>query len=243
MGRFGAAFDQAQSGLAIAVEIDHVQWMAGANNTLGHLYLDLLDLKLAKEKYELALFHAKEVDSQNFISSSTGPLAQAHVLLGDLAQARACLAPVLTPEIPMISIGQRLMWKARAELALAEGDLSLALNIVERMASVETSEPVEGTISILWHLWARIMLATGKHSEAERLLLEGIENAQYFGEKSLLWKLYGTLSRVYRVQSRESDSGKTILIAQEIIDDLIATLPEKTMRNSFARRANGLLEE
>ncbi len=243
MGRFGAAFDQAQSGLAIAVEIDHVQWMAGANNTLGHLYLDLLDLKLAKEKYELALFHAKEVDSQNFISSSTGPLAQAHVLLGDLAQARSCLAPVLTPEIPMISIGQRLMWKARAELALAEGDLSLALNIVERMASVETSEPVEGTISILWHLWARIMLATGKHSEAERLLLAGIENAQYFGEKSLLWKLYGTLSRVYRVQSRESDSGKTILIAQEIIDDLIATLPEKTMRNSFARRANGLLEE
>jgi predicted ATPase/class 3 adenylate cyclase len=243
MGRFGEAIEVAHIGLAIAVDINHLQWIAGCYTSLGHIYLDLMEWELARDKYELALLHAEEVDSQNLISSSTGPLAQAHILLGDLAQARACLAPVLTPETPMISIGQRLTWMARAELALADSDISSALQIVNRLVSAGESMPADGVISILWHLRARIILATGKHAEAEQLLLAGIENARYFGEKALLWRLYETLSRVYRVQSRVSESRKTILMAQEIIDDLTTALPDETMRNSFSQIANGLLEE
>jgi predicted ATPase/class 3 adenylate cyclase len=243
MGRLGEAIEAAQIGLAIAVEINHLQWMSGSYGSLGYLYLDLLEWELAKEKFELALLHAEEVDSQNFISVSSGPLAQALILMGDLKQARAYLAPVLLPKTPMISIGQRLMWKARAELALVEGDIASALQIVDRLVSLGVSIPADGIMSTVWHLRARIMLATGKHAEAERLLLAAIENAQYFGEKSLLWKLYGTLLQVYRIQSRVQESSMTLLLAQGVIDDVTSTLPEETMRNNFAQRANSHLEE
>jgi tetratricopeptide (TPR) repeat protein len=243
MGRYGEAIEEAQTGLAIAVEIDHFQWMAGAYGTLGYLYHDLLDWEMARGNYELALEIAKEVDSQYFINSSAGELAQAHILLGDLAQARACLEPLISPETPMISVGQRILWKARAELALAESDNSLALQIADRLISAGASMPADGVISILWHMKARIMLAAGKQAEVERLLLDGIENAHHFGEKAQLWRLYGTLGRVYREQSNSTKAEAAISTAREIVDDLAATLPERDVRDSFIKRAQDHIEE
>jgi tetratricopeptide (TPR) repeat protein len=243
MGRFGEAIAEAQNGLAIAVDIDHLQWMAGAYIILGYLYIDLLHWETAREMSELALLRAKEVGSRNLIDLSTGALAQAHILLGDLEQARACFEPAISPETPMSSQGQRVLWKARAELALAESDSSLALHIVDRLISAGPSMPSDGVISVLWHLRARIMLAAGKHAEAERLLLAGIKNARHFGEKTLLWRLYGTLGRVYRVQSRAPESSEAISKAQEIVDDLASTLREEAMQDSFVQKAKDRLEE
>ena len=243
MGRYGEAIKEAQTALAIAVEIDHFQWMAGAYGTLGYLYLDLLDWELAREKFELALAIAKEVGSQYFINSSAGELAEVHILLRDLDQARACLEPEISPETPMNSIGQRILWKARAELALADGEISLALQIVDRLISAGASMPADGVISILWHMRARIMLAAGKYAEAERLLLAGIKNAQYFGERALLWKLYGTLGLAYRDQSLNLESSKAIRKAQEIVDMLASTLPDKAIQDEFTQRAKEHLED
>jgi tetratricopeptide (TPR) repeat protein len=217
--------------------------MAGAYIILGYLYIDLLHWETAREMSELALLRAKEVGSRNLIDLSTGALAQAHILLGDLEQARACFEPAISPETPMSSQGQRVLWKARAELALAESDSSLALHIVDRLISAGPSMPSDGVISVLWHLRARIMLAAGKHAEAERLLLAGIKNARHFGEKTLLWRLYGTLGRVYRVQSRAPESSEAISKAQEIVDDLASTLREEAMQDSFVQKAKDRLEE
>jgi hypothetical protein len=72
----------------------------------------------------LSPLHAKEVDSQNSISSITVQLTQ-------------------------------------ADLALAESDISLGQQIIDRLLSEGASTQTDRVISIVWHLCARIMLASG----------------------------------------------------------------------------------
>jgi predicted ATPase/class 3 adenylate cyclase len=243
MGFFGEAFAAAQDALAIAEEIKHIQWMAATNNVWGFLYLDLLDGEKARVHQALSLQHAREVNSQYFINISLGPLAEAHILLGDLESARTCLAPIISAKMPMSTQGQRAMWLARAELALAEGDYDLATKIVDDLITTAASLPAGGVISSLWYLRARILLAKGNAEDAGGLLRAAIRNAQRLGERTLLWRLYGTLGHVYRGQSKVDESGEAMKEALEMVDNIATTLPEKEMQADYSRRAKGYLEK
>ncbi len=241
MGRFGEALVEAQIGLDIAIEIEHLQWMSGAYLTQGHLYLDLLDAQAAGDRFERSLDMAKQVGSLNFINSASGGLGRACVLAGDLERAHDALAAVLGGEMPLQSLGQRISWVARTELALAEGEIDLALDTVARLTAA-TSRPVEGIISTVWHLRGKILLAGGAPQEAEACLLAAIQNASHFGETTMLWRLHGTLGQAFRAQSRPQDEKKAILKARQIVKEISSTIPDRSLRKQFVERARAQLE-
>ncbi len=122
----------AREGLALAEQIEHHEWMVNGHWELGTLYLDLLVLPEARASLEKAFTLAHEVGSWNWICIVSSFLARVLILQEDIKQAESILTAALEPDAPMQTIGQRLVWAARAELALARGDYGLALDITEQ---------------------------------------------------------------------------------------------------------------
>src|SRR5437667_10695054 len=89
----------------------------------------LLILPILHRVCKHALAH--EVGSWNWIRIVSGFLARVLLLQQDFKQAESILTAALEPDAPMQPIGQRLVWAARAELALTRGDHDLALDITD----------------------------------------------------------------------------------------------------------------
>jgi class 3 adenylate cyclase/tetratricopeptide (TPR) repeat protein len=235
-GDFGKALPMANNGISIAIEIDHTQWMAGAYKSLGDLQADLLDESSTLENFVLAVEMAERVGSQFFLLSSSGALASYQISVGNLDGAQKTLS-VIRADTPMISIGQRVCWGARGELALAQGDLKYGLEIVERMRQTAASLPADGVISVLWHLWARLLLANGQPEQAETQLRLAIRNAQYYGEKTLLWRTYRDLGHALAAQSKSEEAQAAIEEAKTLVQAIASTVSDMTLRNNFMKKA------
>jgi tetratricopeptide (TPR) repeat protein len=131
-GEYAQALELAQDGLRIAEEIGHRQWMAAGHWVLGALYLDLLVLPTAQQHLEQAVALAQESGSLFWIRTTTGFLAMTQMLQHDVTQAESLLTTALDPDTPSQTLGQRVVWYARAELALTRNNPSFALPSPQR---------------------------------------------------------------------------------------------------------------
>ncbi len=134
-GEYRRALDALQQSLLIAEEFEHRQWMVAAHWATGALYLDLLSPLMAQHHLKLALRLSHEIGSKHWINTSTGSLASACILQGELEQAESLLNAEFGGDAPVQTIGQRIAWCAQAELALARGDPALALQITQRLSA------------------------------------------------------------------------------------------------------------
>ncbi|MBL7201918.1 MAG: AAA family ATPase [Anaerolineae bacterium] len=241
-GQFGRALEAAHAALEIATAIGHREWMVGSQSALGALYADMLAPEEARPQLEQALALAERLQSRHWIHHATGSLAVACWLLDDLAQARAYLDAVLSPETAMDSVHKRTCWARRAELALREGDPSLALEIVERLIGSAPGMSPGRVIAFLWKVKAEALAAVGQTEQAGILLQAAVENAQATGERSLLWPLHASLARLYGRTHRRSEAAKEFAAAHQLIQELADTIPAPGLREGFLRRAHGMLE-
>ena len=132
-GEYARAQEVAQSGLDIAEDIEHRQWMTAGHRVLGALYLDLLVLSEAQQHLEQALTLAQEIGSWFWIRNSSALLASVYIGRSDLAQAEALLTAVPASDDPPQTLAHRLIWYVRAQLALAEGKPDRTLAITEQL--------------------------------------------------------------------------------------------------------------
>jgi len=132
-GDYTRALEFGQRGLDIAEEIEHQQWMTAAHCVLGVTYRDLLELSMARQHLEQAMSLANETYSLHWIRSATGHLASTYVLQKELAKAESILNEAIDANTPAQTLGQRLAWCARAELALAQGSPARALEIADQL--------------------------------------------------------------------------------------------------------------
>jgi hypothetical protein len=79
-------------------------------------------------------------------------LAPVYLLQQNQTSAEAILTAALEPDAPMQTIGQRLVWAARADLALAHSDPGTALDITERLIASASNLSAESVIPRLWKL-------------------------------------------------------------------------------------------
>src|SRR3989442_14334797 len=169
-GEYARALEVAQRGLAIAEEIEHRQSMTAGYRALGALYLDLLALSEARQHLEQALALAQEVGSWNWIRIISGFLAPAYLLQHDLTKADSILTAALEPDAAMQTVGQRLVWAARVELALARGDPGLALDLTDRLIASAANMSEERVIPRLWKLRGEALAMLHQEREAEAAL-------------------------------------------------------------------------
>ena len=158
-GQFGRALDTATSALRVASAIGHGEWIAGSRSILGALYTEMLAPEVARPYLEQALDLAQRLRSRHWIHHATGGLAATWLLLGQPARAGACLAAVVSGETGMDTMHKRTCWARRAELALAEGEPSLALEIADRLIATVPGLPPGRIVTSLWQLKGEALTA------------------------------------------------------------------------------------
>ena len=104
-GEYKRALETAQSGLAIAEEIGHRQWITAAHCALGALSLDFFALPTAQMHLEQALTGAREIGSAHWIRCATGYCASVAIAQQELAQAEALLQAGLDASYPNADAG------------------------------------------------------------------------------------------------------------------------------------------
>jgi tetratricopeptide (TPR) repeat protein len=204
-------------------------------------YLDLLALPEARQHLERALALAQEIGSRHWIRVVTGFLARVYLLQQDQASAEAILNAALEPDAAMQTTGQRLVWAARADLALARSDPGMALDITERLISSATNLSDERVIPRLWKLRGEALAALGRIEEAEATLRAAQEAAQAQGQRPLLWRIYVALGKLYQTRARLEESEQAFSIAREVIEELAANLPDERVREHFLSQATAML--
>ncbi len=239
-GEYARALEVAQRGLAIAEEIEHRQWMTAGHRALGALYLDLLALSEAQQHLEQALALAQEVGSWNWIRIISGFLAPAYLLQHDHASADSILTAALEPDAAMQTLGRRLVWAARADLALARGDPGLALDITERLIASAANLSSECIIPRLWKLRAEVLAALGRAAEAEAELRAAQEAAHAQGLRPLLWRISLAQGKLAHAQRRYEEAERRFAEALELLEDLASRLPDQTLQRHFLQHAQAL---
>jgi DNA-binding SARP family transcriptional activator len=240
-GRYGQALEVSQRGLEIASQMGHREWIVGNRCALGSLYLELLAPEEARQHFESALALAEELRSQYWIHHATGALAATFCLLDDRTQAQILLDSVLSAETPMDSLARRYCWAIRAELALYQGDLALALDITDRLIASAPGMSPGRVITFLWKLKGEGLAGLGHFEEAQTLLEAAIENAEATGERFILWRMYASLGRLYCGMGRRSKAEEEFSTARKLVDELADTAPDGELRNNFLQRAHNVL--
>jgi DNA-binding CsgD family transcriptional regulator len=242
-GEYAQAFEVAQAGLALSEQIEHHEWMTYGYWELGVLYLDLLALSQAQQQLEQALALAQEVGSWNWIRIISGFLAPTYLLQREFAKAEAILTAALEPDAAIQTIGQRLVWAARADLALARGEPGLALDITNRLIASAANLSEERVIPHLWKLRGEALAALHRAAEAETTLRAAQEAAHALGLRPLLWRICIALGKFYQAQAREAEAEQAFSTARVLIEELAASVPNEHLRAHFLSQATAMLPQ
>jgi tetratricopeptide (TPR) repeat protein len=150
---------------------------------------------------------------------------------------------VISSQAPMDTLGKRYCWVRRAELALAQGDPALALEIVERLIASAPGMSAGCVITFLWKLKGEAFGATGRADEAESLLRAALENAQSTKERFLLWRVHASLGRLYCTVGQPEAAEKEYSAARALIDEMAATIPDEALKDGFLQGAYTALDD
>ncbi len=143
-------------------------------------------------------------------------------------------------EWPAQTTMQRLVWYARAELALACHEPNLALQIVEQLIASTMNITRERPVPRLSKLRGEALTALGQTTEAETALRAAQAIAAAQDEPPLLWRIHLSLGRLYQTQDRQAEADDEFATAQAIIDELDANISEGALRDKFRQGATSL---
>jgi DNA-binding SARP family transcriptional activator len=240
-GNFGAALEIVWNGFGIATDIGHLEWIVGCQAVLGVLYAELFALEEAQHHLVRALKMAEELRSQHWINRATGTIAAVYLMQKNLSQAQNALATVISPQTPMDTMHKRYCWARRAELALAQDDPGLAVEITNRLICSAPSLSPGRVITFLWKLKGEALVAMRQFEEASSLLCAAKENAQEYGERFLQWRIHASLGKLYRSMNNQTYAEIELSVARAMIEELAATLRDEKLKQNFLAYASSTL--
>ncbi len=232
-GHYARALEHAGTGLALAEEIAHRPWMAGAYLALGGLCLDLFAIPCAIRHLENALAMAQESRSHVFARYAAAKLASACVGHRELDRAQTLLDAAMGEDRPMQTLAQRQCWLVRAELAVARGDGGRALEIVDRLNASAANLAAERVIPHVAVLRGVTLARLGRGPEAAASLRAARAEAGAGGLRPLLWRIDVELGHLYRAQGRPADAVAAFDSAWLLVTELSRDVPDDALREDF----------
>ena len=237
-GDFTRALDSAQRAFEVAREIGHRQWMTFAHGALGEIDADLQALADARQHLEQALAMGKQIGSWHWIRTMSGFLASLLIRQNDLECARRVLDAAPVPDDPPQTLGQRLVYCARVELALARGEPARALEIIDQLiASAAHAKPDGSNIIGVSMLRGQALAALGKFEDGEAALAAARAIADEQGALPLLWRIDAALGRLYRQKGDEPKAADAFAAARAIVDALAHGIADESLRKNFEQGA------
>ncbi|HEX9107365.1 MAG TPA: LuxR C-terminal-related transcriptional regulator, partial [Longimicrobiales bacterium] len=253
-GRYERALPLAREALAIAEEIEHLEWQCGAERSLGFIALDLLDPVTAHRSLARAHAIAVRLGSRTWIRWTAAPLAVALARLGDHADARALLQAAGEPSLlgrdallpgdeDVPTIAQRQLTLAGAEVALAEGDAGKALRILDRQLAEERRRAGAANASLprLALLRGLALIDLERFADAVPALEAAVAEAEAQEARPLLWRGQRALGRAHQRLGQRLEARRAFDAAREIAGDLQARVPDEPLRETFARAVSALV--
>jgi len=254
-GEYDRAIPMARESLALAREIEHLQWTSGAMRLLGVILLDLLAPHLAREQLEAAHQIAGQLGSRLWIRWTAAPLAIARCRTADLAGAEAILenvAPTIAQpddEIlailasPALTLGKRQLWIARGEIALARGDRDLALRIADACLAAERAGTTGRSAGVprLSLLRAEALIALDRLDEALAALDVARAECEVQSARPLLWKVDAARGDVFRLGRQRRDARFAFDSARIVVQELAAAIPDEQWRARFLEGADAVV--
>jgi DNA-binding CsgD family transcriptional regulator/predicted negative regulator of RcsB-dependent stress response len=240
-GRYHLALQAAQMSWEIAQEMHHREWMAGALCALGSLYMDLGNLPRAQEQLEQALNFARESHSEWWIFIASGFLASVLTSQGQVDQAQMTLNPILHDDTPARTPVQRVCWIAQAELNLLQGDITRAMRILERLMASTANLSTGVVVPRIWKLRGEALARQNRVAEAEIALSAAKIAAKEQGMLPLVWRIQGSLFKLYQGQGRWAMAEEERSDARLLIEELAATVPNEELRKSYMEWVNTVI--
>ncbi|HEU0003153.1 MAG TPA: AAA family ATPase [Ktedonobacteraceae bacterium] len=238
-GEYTRALTACQQSLHIAEEIEHRQWQTAAHAMLGGVYTGMLAHQEASEHFEQALVLAQETHSLFWTRMATGYLASVSVLLRDYTRAETLLHAALGSDTAIQTLGQRMLYCASAELALARGDPARALEIVDQL---DASQIAGGQSSLrVLKLRGEALAALQRPAEAEAALTAAQALAVALGVRPKQWQMCIALGSLYQAQERNAEAEQAFVTARTLIEELAATITDESLRDNFRQQAMTLL--
>jgi tetratricopeptide (TPR) repeat protein len=240
-GEYTHALAACQQGLYIAEEIEHRQWQTAAHAMLGGVYNGLLAYRQASDHFEQALVLAQETHSLFWTRMATGYLASVSILLHDYARAEALLHTALSPDTDVQTMAQRMLWCASVELALARGQPSHALEVIDRLIA-SAAQGAEGQSGLrVLKLRGEALAALQRPAEAETAFEAARGIARTQGVRPMHWRICIALGRLYQTQGRKTEAEQAFAAARTLIEELATTIADESLRDNFLQLAMAML--
>jgi tetratricopeptide (TPR) repeat protein len=206
------------------------------------LYAELFAAHEAQCQFEAAMTLARELHSPTWSQALLGALGGVYLLLEDQVSAQVCLETAITPRTSMDTIGKRYCWVRKAELALAQEQPALELDITERLIASAPGMSPGRVITYLWKLKGEALAAAGREEDAFSLLHTALENARITGERFLLWRIHTYLGQLYYSIGAQQAGKKEIESAHTVINDLTVSIPDQALKAKFLQGVGRILD-
>lgn len=240
-GEYARAFAFAEAGLRIAEEIGHRQWVVGAKYALAELYRDLLAFERARELMEMSVPEARAIGSGHWTCVTASTLGSILIAQGHLDEAEAVFDAALPPGKPALAHGQRMIWCARMELALARKMPERVLSLADELLAFTPRLPSDHAPLRVTLLRGQALDVLGRADAAEGALLAAKAIAETHGAYSYLWRIWRALGTLYKTAGRAGDADSAFAAARGLIEQIATTVPDVALRELFLRRATQLL--
>lgn len=240
-GEYARGLELERAAMAMAREIKHRQWLAGATMLHGEILARVLNFETALPSLENALTLARELGSMHWTRTGSGFLAAALIAQNDFTCAAEILDTALPSDARALSVGQRQGWAARAELALAQHDAARALYALEQLMRDAVNVTTTTVIPRVWILRARTLALQNDLQAAETLLRAAHLEAHNTHQPGWEWRSAAYLARVHRSQGRDAEAEREANAAQNIVKTLADNLNDLTARETFVTRAREII--
>jgi DNA-binding CsgD family transcriptional regulator/tetratricopeptide (TPR) repeat protein len=239
-GAYGQGLSAAQRGLELAQAIEHRQWQAWAEATLGLIYFELLMPEEAERHLQNGQALAQEVGSSFMIVFATGMLASTLIVQKRLDEA-AALLPEHLPPLPVAA--DMMLLKAMAELRLARDEPEQTLLLLDQ---VDLSRRKDW-LGAMGYFYGAFLVLQGealarlrRHEEAERALQSAVDLFQHNGIRMGLWRLQLALAKVYEALDDSARASWALAAARTVIAELAASIAVEELRQHFQGEALAL---
>jgi len=244
-GAYDRAIPLAREALALAREIEHLEWSAGALRILGAGSLALLAPDVAREQLQAANDIARRLGSRVWFRWTAAPLAIALARCDEIDAAFQVLdaadriaGGILPPaDSPTLTLGERQLWVARAEVELVRQRPGEALAIAEARLGTERATNQGSLLGAprLTLVKAQALAALERLDDAEVALDAARAEATAQGARPMLWRVEAAAGHVHRARRERLEARRAFETARAIATELAATVPDEETRNSFLR--------
>jgi DNA-binding NarL/FixJ family response regulator len=234
-GELERALAAARKGLAIAEEIEHLQWTVAGLCMVSAVLFDLGDLRGAREAADRAREPARRTGSGHWLRCAAGYAAMACVAAGDPSAAAERLVGALAVDTPAEGVGQRLAWLAAAELALARADPTQALRIADMLVRMapNVTDPDACAIPRLALLRGRALLELGRLDHARAEVDAGLRAAAAARLDTCLWRLHVLAAHVEDAGGGQLAAERAMADARAVVARVAARISDSSLRGSF----------